>query len=102
MPASAVAARTPAKGGGLHHPVAVRIRDEHTVNKAGMDVSGVRREHPDEVEPILGAVHHQNMAVGASAEPGVVSARRVLALTGLVRFRRCSSTARTRRPSSTW
>ncbi|HZA78462.1 MAG TPA: ATP-binding protein, partial [Acidimicrobiales bacterium] len=74
--------------GGLHHPVAVRIRDEHSVNKAGMDVSSVRREHPDEIKPILGAVHHQHMAVGASAEPGVVSASRVLPLTGLVRFRR--------------
>lgn len=71
---------------GLHHPVAIRIRDEHAVGEAGMDVSGVRREHPDEVEPILGAVHHQDMAVRASAEPGVVSAGRVLPLTRLVRI----------------
>jgi hypothetical protein len=76
------------RGAGLHHPVAIRIRDEHTINEARMDVSGVRREDPDEIEPILCAVHHQHVAVRASAEPGVVSASRVLPLAGLVRFRR--------------
>jgi hypothetical protein len=34
-----------------------------------MDMSGVRREHPDEIEPILGAVHHQHMAVGPPPNP---------------------------------
>src|SRR5829696_6843786 len=69
---------------GLHQPVAVRVRDEHTVNEAGMDVSRVRREHPDEIKLILGAIDHQHMAVRAPAESRRVSAGGALPLAGLV------------------
>jgi hypothetical protein len=58
------------KGAGLDDPVAVRVRDEDTVNETSVNVSRVRWEHPDEIELLLGAIHHQHMAVRASAESG--------------------------------
>jgi hypothetical protein len=74
---------------GLDDPVAVGVRDEHTVNETSVNVSRVRREHPDEIELVLGAVRHQHMAVRAATESGVVTASRVLPLAGLVRICRC-------------
>ena len=43
---------------GLNDPVAVRVGDEHTINQTSVNMSRVRREHPDEIELVLGAGHH--------------------------------------------